>query len=265
MLSRLLSLDTPSVIAHRGGSKLRPENTIPAFEHAVSLGVDAIECDVHLSKDGEVVVIHDDRLDRTTDHTGPVSALTAAELARVDAGAKFQAADGHASYRGSSIGVPLLSDVLSRCPHIPVIVEIKGDQPEIVGRVLRVIRDAGAESRVIVGGFSRRVLAVVRATSPATLTSASLAEVQSAIRRSWCWLPPRRTGFQLFQIPLRFRGRQVLRRHVVRAARRGGFPVQAWIVDDPADMRMILDWGVTGIITDRPDIAIEEVTRRLAS
>jgi glycerophosphoryl diester phosphodiesterase len=265
MLSRLLSLDTPSVIAHRGGSKLRPENTIPAFEHAVSLGVDAIECDVHLSKDGEVVVIHDDRLDRTTDHTGPVSRLTAAELAQVDAGAKFQAADGQASYRGSNIGVPLLSDVLSRCPHIPVIVEIKGDQPEIVDTVLRVIRDAGAESRVIVGGFSRRVLAAVRATSPGTLTSASLPEVQSAIRRSWCWLPPRRTGFQLFQIPLRFRGRQVLRRHIVRAARRGGFPVQAWIVDDPADMRMILDWGVTGIITDRPDVAIEEVTRRLAS
>jgi glycerophosphoryl diester phosphodiesterase len=259
MLSRLLSLDTPTVIAHRGGSKLRPENTILAFEHAVALGVDAIECDVHLSKDGEVVVMHDDTLDRTTDHTGPVAALTAAQLAQVDAGARFQDGEGRFPYRGSGIGVPRLSEVLARCPHVPVIIEIKGDRPEMVGAVLDAVRGAGAESRVVVGGFSRRVLAAVRDQSPGTVTSASLAEVQSAIRRSWCWLPPRPTGFRLFQIPLRFRGRQVLRRHIVHAARRGAFPVQAWIVDDPADMRMILDWGVTGIITDRPDLAFDVV------
>ena len=78
MLSRLLSLDEVSAIAHRGGSKIRPENTFAAFDHAVALGADAIECDVHLSRDGEVVVIHDPTLDRTTDATGPVSAMSLA-------------------------------------------------------------------------------------------------------------------------------------------------------------------------------------------
>ena len=93
MIRRLLSLTEPAVIAHRGGSKLRPENTLAAFDHAASLGVDGLECDVHLSRDGEPVVIHDPTLDRTTDASGPVSALTADELARVDAGYRFGEAE----------------------------------------------------------------------------------------------------------------------------------------------------------------------------
>src|SRR5690606_17160459 len=104
----------------RGGAGLRPENTMAAFEHAVSLGVDAVECDVHLARDGEVVVIHDDTLDRTTDARGPVSALTAAELARVDAGASFVDASGGAPWRGAGIGVPRLADLLDRFTDLPV-------------------------------------------------------------------------------------------------------------------------------------------------
>src|SRR5262245_31578994 len=78
--ARLLST-APVAIAHRGGAKLRPENTLLAFAHAMACGVDAIECDVRLSRDGEPVVIHDETLDRTTDRTGPVAALPADELA----------------------------------------------------------------------------------------------------------------------------------------------------------------------------------------
>lgn len=261
MPSRLLSLDAPVVIAHRGGAKLRPENTMPAFEHAASLGVDGIECDVHISKDGEVVVIHDDTLNRTTDARGPVSALTAAELARVDAAATFTDADGRSSFRGQGVGVPRLVDVLQRFPTMPVVVELKGDRPDVATRVLDVIRRTGSEDRVILGGFSQRVLSAVRAGAPAIVTSASRVEVQSAIRRSWCWLPLRSTGCRLFQVPLRLGRRQVLTRRLVRAARRAGLPVQVWVVDEAAEMQMILDWGVTGIITDRPDVALATVRR----
>ena len=94
MLSSLLSLATPVVIAHRGGSRLRPENTMLAFEHAVALGVDAIECDVHLSKDGQFVVIHDATVDRTTNATGPVAGFTAEALAGLDAAWGFTDLDG---------------------------------------------------------------------------------------------------------------------------------------------------------------------------
>lgn len=260
MLSRLLSLEEPAVIAHRGGSKLRPENTLAAFRHAVSLGVDAIECDVHLSRDGEVVVIHDDTLDRTTDATGAVARFTAAELASIDAGARFEPERGF-PFRDQGVGVPRLAEVLAACPDLPVVVEIKGDRPETARRALETVRAAGAEARVMMGGFSQAVLGEVRRRAPGLITSASRVEVQSALRRSWVWLAPRRSGYALFQIPLRLRGRQILTRRFVRVARRSSIPVQAWIVDDEADMRMLLEWGVTGLISDRPDVALRVVGR----
>jgi glycerophosphoryl diester phosphodiesterase len=85
----LLSPTRVVAIAHRGGSVLRPENTIVAFDHAVELGVDGLECDVQLSRDGAVVVMHDPTLERTTDGRGPVAAHTLDELERLDAGATF--------------------------------------------------------------------------------------------------------------------------------------------------------------------------------
>ena len=124
----------PLAIAHRGGAALRPENTMAAFDHAVELGVDAIELDVRLSRDAEVVVIHDATLDRTTDARGPVAALTAAELARVDAGHRFQV-DGRFPHRG--VGIARLVDVLDRFRDLPFIVELKGESPELASRTVR--------------------------------------------------------------------------------------------------------------------------------
>lgn len=261
MLSRLLSLNAPVAIAHRGGSRLRPENTLSAFAHACSLGVDAVECDVHLSADGEPVVIHDDRLERTTDAHGAVGELTAAELARVDAGATFVDVRGARPYRACGIGVPRLSDVLERVGHLPVVVEIKGADVRTAERALDVIREAGALSRVIVGGFSHQVVGHVRTVAPHVPTSASRNEVQSALRRAWFTLAPRRTGYELFQVPTRLAGRAILTRGFVRAARRAGVPVQAWIVDAPLEMETLLSWGVTGLISDRPDLAVDAVRR----
>jgi glycerophosphoryl diester phosphodiesterase len=254
-IDRLLSLSRVAVIAHRGGSKVRPENTLAAFDHAASLGVAGIECDVHLSRDGEPVVIHDATLDRTTGARGPVAAHSADELSRVDAGFHFGEREGW-PFRGSGIGVPRLAHVLRRHPDLPFVIEIKGDDPDAGGRALDVIREAGALDRVILGGFSQTVLASVRRAFPDLPTSASRDEVRAAVRRASVWLAPRRSGFALIQIPFRFEGRQIFGRSFVRAARRGGFPVHAWIIDDPAEMRRLIDWGVTGLISDRPDIAM---------
>src|SRR5262245_27778003 len=113
------SPDNILTIAHRGGARLRPENTMAAFAHAVSLGVDAIELDVRLSRDREPVVIHDATLDRTTDAQGAVANLTAAELARVDAGARF-AASGDIPARDR--GIVTLAEVLARWPQVPFVV-----------------------------------------------------------------------------------------------------------------------------------------------
>ena len=263
LLSSFLALNHLTAIAHRGGSALRPENTIAAFDHAVSLGVDAIECDVHLSRDGEVVVIHDPALDRTTGASGPVAGRTAAELARVDAGFHFGASEGF-PFRGRGVGVPTLDEVLGRYPGQPVVVEIKGERPETAERTLAVIRRHHAETRVILGGFNHAVVDTIRRAVPGLITSASSLEVRRALTRSYFLMSPRRPAFQLFHMPFRLRGHQIFGRLFVRAARRAGLPVHAWIVDDPAEMRRLIGWGVTGIISDRPDRAME-VTRKLAS
>lgn len=262
MLSSLLSLATPVVIAHRGGSRLRPENTMLAFEHAVALGVDAIECDVHLSKDGQFVVIHDATVDRTTNATGPVAGFTAEALAGLDAAWGFTDLDGRHRFRGAGVGVPRLTDVLAHCPSMPFVIEIKGDDPAVVPMLVDLLKQHGREGGVIVGGFSQRVLQALRSQAADVVTSASRNEVQAALYRSWCWLPPKATGCRVFQIPFRFRGRQVLTRRLTRAVRRASLPVHAWIVDEPADIRQLLAWGVTGIITDRPDLAREIVVPR---
>ena len=251
----LLSFDRVVAIAHRGGSALRPENTLLAFDHAVSLGVDGLECDVQLSRDGEVVVMHDPTVQRTTDGTGAVKDLTADELARLDAGAQFSV-DRNWPYRGHGIGIPTLRSILKRYA-LPIVVEIKSDQPKVADRVLEVIREAHAEDRVIVAGFSHAVVAHVRRVAPHIPTSGSRQEVQSGLLRSSVWLKPRLTGYRLLQVPFRFRGRQVLTRAYVRAARRAGIPVHSWIVDQPEDLRAIIEWGVTGLISDRPDLAVE--------
>jgi glycerophosphoryl diester phosphodiesterase len=262
VLTRLTSLSTVVAIAHRGGAKLRPENTMPAFEHAVALGVDALECDVHLSRDGEVVVIHDPTLDRTTNAHGEVAGWRAHDLGQLDAAHQFLPSSLF-PYRGQGIGVPRLDDVLRRWPAIPVVVEIKGDRADLAARVLDVIRDNRADERVIVGGFSQAVLSEVRRIEPRLLTSASSAEVQAALRRSYFFMMPRRTGFALFQAPVRLRGKSILTRQFVRSSRRAGIPVQAWIVDEEDEMRRLVQWGVTGLISDRPDTAVR-VARRAA-
>ena len=247
----LLSFDRVVAIAHRGGSALRPENTLLAFDHAVSLGVDGLECDVQLSRDGEVVVMHDPTVQRTTDGTGAVKDLTADELAGLDAAARFEA------YRGHGVGVPTLRSILHRYPQMPLVVEVKSDQPSVADRVLEVIREGNAEDRVILAGFSHAVVTHVRRVAPHIPTSGSRPEVQAALLRSWLWMKPRLTGYRLLQVPFRFRGRQVLTHAYVRAARRAGIPVHSWIVDLPEDLRAMIAWGVTGLISDRPDLAVE--------
>jgi glycerophosphoryl diester phosphodiesterase len=251
----LLSTERVVAIAHRGGSKLRPENTIAAFVHALTLGVDGIECDVHLSKDGEPVVIHDPTLDRTTDAIGPVAALTASALAEVDAGFRFGEADGF-PWRGRGCGIPRLATLLGECATTPTIVELKGDDPALADRVVHVVGEVGATERVILAGFSQRVLDRVRQIAPDLPTSASSDECRAAIGRGRLGLAPPRGAARVFQVPYRIDGRDVFGARFVRAARRRGVPVHAWIVDDPDDMARLVACGVTGLISDRPDRAV---------
>jgi glycerophosphoryl diester phosphodiesterase len=247
------------VFAHRGGAALRPENTLAAFDHAVALGADGLELDVRLSRDGEVVVIHDATLDRTTDARGPVKELTVRELSAVDAGHGFIAPDGSRPYRSQGLGVPCLTDVLRRYPGIPMIVELKGESADLARAAVAAVRAAGGLGRVCFGSFEDPTLAAARGCGRDVVTGAGSDEIRRALWLSWLGLPPRCPRFAAFQVPERHGRRRVATRRFIRAATRGRLPVQVWTVDDVESMRQLLHWGAQAIITDRPDIAVPVV------
>src|SRR5262249_5067804 len=157
------------VFAHRGGSGLAPENTLAAFERGIALGADGLELDVHLSRDGVVVVHHDARLDRTTNLRGLVSDLTADELARADAGYAFRdaAAPGGHPFRGAGLGVPTLRDVLKRFRDARVIIELKADSAALATAVVDILTAEDAIDRVCLGSFGRTALRAARSLQPA--------------------------------------------------------------------------------------------------
>ncbi|HEX6162991.1 MAG TPA: glycerophosphodiester phosphodiesterase [Vicinamibacterales bacterium] len=246
----------PLVFAHRGGAKLAPENTIPALDNGMRLGSDGFEIDVQLSADGIPVVIHDHTLDRTTDRTGPVTALTADELARVDAGYRFEI-DSSFPFRGQGIGIARLDDVLPRYPNARVIIEMKGGQPELARAVGESIKKADAVERTCVGSFYQGSIDAIRAEHPEITTSASQEEARWTLHRSWVrWPFTKRRPWTAFQVPERAGWMRVVSRGFLRHVHREGHAVQVWVVNERADIERLLDWGVDGIISDRPDIAV---------
>jgi glycerophosphoryl diester phosphodiesterase len=247
------------VFAHRGGAKLAPENTMPAFANGLALGSNGIECDVHLSRDGVPVVIHDKTLDRTTNATGAVAARTAEELERVDAGFHFGDGRGDFPHRGRGLGVPRLETVLRAFPDVRVIIEMKQGEPALALAVLDVVRATDSLDRVCVGSFYRPGLELLRAKEPAVATSASENEARWTLYRSWCrWPVGAVRPYCAFQVPERAGRLRVVSPAFVAQAHRDGARVDVWVVDTPDDIRRLFSWGVDGVITDRPDIAVTE-------
>lgn len=238
------------VFAHRGGAALRPENTLAAFDHGLSLGADGLELDVRLSRDGVVVVHHDATLDRTTDARGPVVRLTADELARVDAAAR------HPEFRGRGIGVPTLREVLRRYRDARIVIELKLNDPELAIRTIDEVKATDAVARVSLGSFGTKVLRAARACEPAIATGASREEIRLALYRSWCRWPVRRPAYREFQVPETSGATRVVSLRFIRDAHASGTAVHVWTVDAEPDMRRLIAWGVDGLITDRPDVAV---------
>jgi glycerophosphoryl diester phosphodiesterase len=258
-----LEASRPLVFAHRGGSLLAPENTLAAFDRGLSLGADGLEFDVHLARDGRVVVCHDATVDRTTDGTGAVVDYSVADLARLDAGYRF-CRDGGFPFRNRGFGVPALQDVLARYRDARLIIELKGGTPALAVAALTEVRQADALGRVCFGSVWPSGLRTIRALEPRAATSAARPDVGGALVRSWVGWPMPRGRYLAFQVPERSGVLRVVSPRFVRAAHRAGLPVHVWTVDRAEQMRRLLSWGVDAIITDRPDVAVavvREVTR----
>jgi len=230
---------------------LAPENTLAAFQNAVhNWGADMLEMDVRSTSDGEVVVIHDDTVDRTTDGTGPVETLTYQQIQQLDAGYRFVDPDGEASFRGKGCTIPTFEEVLEALPGVRLNVEAKDDRsaPGLVETILR----HKAQDRVLVAAeVEKNRESVVGYPGP---WGASRKDLFQFFFSVWNPLGSSHTpDCDALQIPESYFGVPVLTRRFLREAHRRNLPIHVWTVDDPADMRRLLSLGVDGIQTDRPD------------
>lgn len=244
------------MFAHRGGCALGPENTMAAFERGLAAGADGLELDVHLSSDGVVVVCHDATLDRTTDASGPIARRTAAELSRIDAGYRWTDANGNHPFRSCGVGVPRFRDVLYQFRDVPIIIEMKVDHPEMGHALAAEVLAASAVDRVCAAADGRRAIRAAREALPSMASSACRWEVRLALYRSWAHWPVRETEYGGYQVPETAGTIRVVSPAFVRHAHDAGLEVQVWTVDDAPDMERLLGWGVDGLISNRPDLAV---------
>ena len=242
----------PLLVAHRGGAGLKPENTLAAFLDADALWrADMIELDARATADGKCVVIHDATVDRTTNGTGPVAALTLAEIQRLDAGYHFTP-DGGRTFplRGQGIRVPTIEEVFAALPAMRFTVEVKiaGAQHPL----FKAIAEYQATERVIAAGERnafRTLFHTYRGAISASLEQSLPFYVMHRVYLAALF----RLRADIVQMPEYYRGRRVLTPRLVRDLHTRGILVHVWTVNDSDDMRRLLDWGVDGLISDYPD------------
>jgi glycerophosphoryl diester phosphodiesterase len=241
------------IVGHRGNTAHAPENTIESFRQAVELGVDALELDVQLSGDGRVVVIHDPTLDRTTDRSGRVDRLTLAEIQRADAGARFTADRGTTwPYRGRSIRVPTLDEVLGTFPTTPFLIEMKGAAASRGTR--EVIERHAAVDRCIVASFKEDAMEPF--TGSGIERGASRRDTAMLLWRAALRVPVARVNFSVMCIPPHHRGLPLPVGGYARILAPLGVPVHVWTIDDPIEAVRLRRRGVRGIISNDPGVLI---------
>ena len=256
--------DRPLLIAHRGGAALAPENTLEAFRNAIRLGVDALQLDVRLTADGALVVIHDETVDRTTNGSGLVRDMTLAELQALDAGFDFTS-DGGASYpyRGQGVSIPTLAAVLAEFPRTRLNINLKDPLPEAAARLTEEIDRANASDRVIIASSHGDTLSQFRRLAPQTAAVAGSNETRTFyyLNQLGLWRLHRPLG-DAYQTPPTSGRARLDTPQFIEHAHAFNQKVHYDAVDDPAEMRRLLDLGADGIITDRPDLALEVFRER---
>jgi glycerophosphoryl diester phosphodiesterase len=237
--------DYPRVIAHRGLALTSAENTLGAFQAALDSGADILETDVHLSKDGVVVVAHDPDLTRVAKRPGLVSDFTHQQLAEMDL--------------GFGEGFPSLDELLTAFPDAKFNIDLK--TPTAVEPFADTIRNSGAEGRILATSFDeptrqaaiKLLPDVVSGTFKAMVIRARMLSLFGLPVDNWR-MPPEIVAFQ---IPPAMYGIALVTPSMIRLAKRKGLEVHVWTINDPDDMRRLWSMGVNGIVTDRADLAVQ--------
>jgi glycerophosphoryl diester phosphodiesterase len=237
----------PVVIAHRGASFYAPENTLPAFELAFQQGAQAVELDVKLTLDGQIIVMHDASVDRTTEGQGRVSALRWAEIEQLDAGT-------WKSDRFKNTPVPLLKNLLETlADRLLFNIELTNYATpfdRLPGAVVQLVKHMGLEHRVLFSSFNPWTLLRVWRRAPEIPIGLLVHERQPRLSR-WLlrWLVPHQAWHPSDEL---IRSSQIVER-----VHRTGRLVNVWTVNQPQRMQELLDWGVDGIMTDDPPLLLD--------
>ncbi|HEV7171744.1 glycerophosphodiester phosphodiesterase family protein [Pedococcus sp.] len=239
---------SPIALAHRGGAGLAPENTLAAFSLATALGLRYLETDVRLTADRHLVCFHDERLDRVTDARGPVRRHTLASLRAVRV--------------AGTEPVPTLVEALEAFPDARFTVDLK--ERDAIAPLVRVLRHSDFRERVCVAGAWDGWLATVRQAVPGVRTALGWRSLSALVCSARAGMPPNRrcATAEFAHVPLRLGRVPVFVERLVEGAHRIGVRVVVWTVDDPVQLTRLLDAGVDGIITDRPDLLREVLLAR---
>ena len=246
----------PRVFGHRGAAGLAPENTLPAFALGLALGADVLELDVHATRDGVIVVIHDPTLERTTNGSGEVRAHRFYDLQQLDAGYRFTRDGRDFPYREQGVRIPTLEAVLQQFLLAQCNIEVKQEDPPIAEEVIGTIRKLNAGNRVLLAAERDTIMASIRLHAPEVATSFTAPEVADFITRvgaaSW-------DGYvaagRALQIPPRFGDIELVTPQSVAAAHDRGLEVHVWTINDRSEMERLLALGVDGIMSDLPGLA----------
>lgn len=242
-----MATNKPFIVAHRGMSHAAPENTLAAFGRAMELGVDGIEMDLQLSRDGQLVICHDGTWDRTTDGSGEVRSLSLPEIKRLDAGGWFGP-----EFSGEQVPTPteVMELARSRGWNGTFYLELKTSgyaYPGIEERLAALLESYNAVNRVTVSSFNHTSLITMRTLVPGIKTSCL-----TGSRRERPWRHVVAKGSNEYSPNYR-----EVDDKLVAACHQAGVSVVVWTVNDAAEMRRMQKAGVDGIITDRPDLAQE--------
>jgi glycerophosphoryl diester phosphodiesterase len=248
----------PRIAGHRGAAGTMPENTLESFRRALEEGATFVEMDVHATRDGEIVIIHDDTVQRTTDGAGAVREMGLAELKQLDAGFRFTADRGATHpFRGRGIQVPTLREFFSDFPQARATLEIKELSAPATETLFDLVEEFDNARQVLVAAEDDTMMnaarAVIRGRGLPVATGFSLGEIGAFMTALWTGqtLPPEVPG-QALQIPRLYQGTALVTPASVAAAHGLGVEIHVWTINEVDQMKELLTLGVDGIITDYP-------------
>jgi glycerophosphoryl diester phosphodiesterase len=254
------------VIPHGGGDGLFPENTMLAFERTMAMGADVVDADLRISGDGVVIAFHDPTVDRITGDTGKVNDMTYEQLAKLDAGWAFTPDGGSTHpFRGTGVTIPTFESILTKFPTTLLSLDLKDETVAMVQPVCDLLRRHHRLNDVFVGSNSDPQIMEFRKQCPDVRTSAIMQDVYASRDAQASGDANFVPAVTVDQPPFRVDGRQIVDRDSLTWAHDHGVAILTWVVNDEADMRLLVDLGVDGIYTSYPDRLLKLLNRCTAA